>query len=185
MNATGPAAPPPGVGVVTDTLAVPEATTSDAGIAAFICVVLTNVVVLGLPFHWTTVHGTRELPVTLRVNAGEPAGTEVAVPTGGFKLIKLCESEIMLGGGRLVPGVVIVNAAVFDGPDGAETDTPAVPGNAASEGRIAAVSLVELTKVVARAEPFVELFAPLVQFTTESLVKFVPFTVKVKPVGLQ
>jgi hypothetical protein len=139
VNVTGPAAPPPGAGVATDTLAVPAATTSDAGIAAFSCVVLTNVVVLGLPFHWTTVHGTSELPVTVSVNAGDIAGTEVAVPTEGFKLNKLCEIEMMFGGG-MVAGVVIVNGRVFDGPVGAETETPEVPGNAASDGRIAAVS---------------------------------------------
>src|SRR5580700_6539687 len=39
-----------------------------------------------------------------------------------------------------------------------------------------AVSCVELTKVVVRAEPF--------QSTTEPVTKFVPFTVKVNPVGL-
>jgi hypothetical protein len=121
------------------------------------------------------------MPVTLSVKAGDPAGMEVAVPTGGTEV---CEIEMMLGEGRLA-GVVIVNGMVFDGPDGAETETPAVPENAASEGRIAAVSLVELTNVVARAEPFAEPFAALAQFTTESLVKFVPFTVKVKPLGLQ
>ena len=53
----------------------------------------------------------------------------------------------------------------------------AEPGNAVSVGVIAAVSCVALTKVVARGEPF--------QFTTASLVKFVPFTVSVKPWVLQ
>ena len=47
------------------------------------------------------------------------------MPMGGIELAKLCEIEMMLGGGRLVAGVVIVNAKVFDGPDGAETETPA------------------------------------------------------------
>jgi hypothetical protein len=54
-----------------------------------------------------------------------------------------------------------------------------------SVGKIAAVSLVELTNVVARAAPLAEGFVGLFQFTTELLSKFVPVTVKVRPLGLQ
>ena len=42
-----------------------------------------------------------------------------------------------------------------------------------SDARIVAVTVVEETKVVTRAEPF--------QFTTEPDTKLVPFTVRVKP----
>ena len=99
------------------------------------------------PFHRTTEHGTNELPVTVSVNAGEPAATEV------------CDSEVILGAGRLVAGVVMVNGNVFDVADEFETETPAGPGNAVSVAEIVATRRVELTKVVARGKPF--------QFTTE------------------
>ena len=104
-------------------------------------------------------------PVTVRVNVGEPAFAEV------------CDSEARLGAGRLVPGVVIVKGKVFDVPEEVETETPAVPGNAASWGKIAAESWPELLNVVARGEPF--------QFTTDALSKFEPATASVNPVGLQ
>jgi hypothetical protein len=65
------------------------------------------------------VHG-RKVPSTISVNVLEPArmviDDAVAIP----------------GAGRLVPGVVIVNATVFEGPDAFDTETPADPGNAAS-----------------------------------------------------
>jgi len=121
------------------------------------------VVVCGVPSHLTTEHGKKELPFTVSVNVGEPAGTEVAVPTGGVIRAKLCEIEEMTGGGRL-PGVVMVNGTVVDGPDALETETPAVPGNAVSVGKIEAVSCVEFTKFVTRAKPF--------QYTTDAFVKF-------------
>ena len=89
----------------------------------------------------------------------------------------IVDAVVMLGAGRLVPGVVIVNATVFDGPDAFDTETPAVPGNAASWGKIEAVSCPELVNAVVRGEPF--------QFTTEALSKFEPLTVSVNPVGLQ
>jgi hypothetical protein len=60
----------------------------------------------------------------------------------------------------------------------AELDTviDADPAEAISENGMAAVSCVELTNVVPRAEPF--------QLTTEPFTKFVPFTVRVNPDGL-
>jgi hypothetical protein len=60
----------------------------------------------------------------------------------------------------------------------AELDTviDADPAEAISENEMAAVSCVELTNVVPRAEPF--------QLTTEPFTKFVPFTVRVNPDGL-
>ena len=86
---------------------------------------------------------------------------------------------MMLGIGRLVPipGVVIVKGLLFDVPEAFDTDTPADPGNAASWGKIEAVSWPELLNVVARGEPF--------QFTTDALSKFEPVTVRVNPAGLQ
>ena len=119
---------------------------------------------MATPSHLTTEQGTKEAPVTVRVNVGEPAFAEV------------CESEVRLGAGRLVPGVVIVKGKVFDVPEVVETETPAAPGNAASAARIEAVSAAE-PPLVTRGEPF--------QFTTDALSKFEPVTVSVNPVGLQ
>jgi len=48
--------------------------------------------------------------------------------------------------GKTVPGVVIVNATVFEGPDAFDTETPADPGNAASWAR----SKPKLARVVER-----------------------------------
>jgi hypothetical protein len=118
--------------------------------------------VLLLPFscHRATVHG-RKLPSILSVNVGEPFGTVI-------------DDAVRLGGGRLDTGVVMVKArVVFDGPDAFETETFALPGNAASWGKIEAVSCPELMNAVARGEPF--------QFTTDELSKFEPATVSMKP----
>jgi hypothetical protein len=126
----------------------------------------------------TTEQGTKELPLTVSVNVGEPAGTEVGVPTGGTKKNKLCEIELMLGEGRLVVGVVMVKDRLFDVPEAFDTETFALPGNATSWGKIEAVSWPEFTKAVGvRGEPF--------QFTTDPLSKFEPVTVSVNPAELQ
>jgi hypothetical protein len=125
--------------------------------------------VLLVPFsrHCATVHG-RKLPSILSVNVRErePLGTVIG------------DGVVMLGGERLVVGVVMVKVrVVFDGPDAFETETFALPGNAASCGKIEAVSWVELPKVVMRGEPF--------QFTTDELSKFEPMTVSLNPAELQ
>ena len=101
------------------------------------------------------------LPWTVSVSAGLPAEAEFGV------------TEVRAGVGSAVDGVESVNGSELDAPTEFFTLTPAVPGNAASAAGIAAVSCVALTKVVVCADPF--------QFTTASLVKFVPFTVSVKP----
>jgi hypothetical protein len=113
------------------------------------------------------VHG-RKVPSINSVNVLEldPAGTVSD------------DAVVMLGDGRLVTGVVMVNVTVFEGPEAFETETLAGPGNAASWNRIKAVSWPELTNVVARGEPF--------QFTTEdALSKFEPATLSVNPARLQ
>jgi len=71
-----------------------------------------------------------------------------------------------------------------DVPTELVTVTLAVPGNAALAAGTNAVSWVALTKVVALTggpEPFGFKSSAPFQFTTASLVKFVPFTVSVKP----
>lgn len=86
-------------------------------------------------------------------------------------------TEILPGVGSAAVGVTMVNALEFEVPLELDTVTAAEPANAVSDGVIAAVSCVALTNVVARPDPF--------QFTTASLVKFVPLTVSVSPVALQ
>jgi hypothetical protein len=104
-------------------------------------------------------------PVTVKVKAELPAPAVV------------CESEFSTGVARAAPEVVSVTGEEGDVPTEFVTVTFAVPGNAAAVAGIAAVSWVALTKVVGSGEPF--------QFTIASLVKFVPFTVSVKPCVLQ
>ena len=120
-----------------------------------------------LPFtHCTTLQG-RTLPCTVNVKEVLPAGAEFG------------EIEPRVGAGSAAAGVERVMGNELDAPSEFATVTPALPGKAASVAGIEAVSCVELTKVVAIIcdDPF--------QFTTASLVKFVPFTVKVKPWVLQ
>lgn len=84
---------------------------------------------MAIPSHRTTEQGTKELPVTVNVNVGDPAVVEV------------CDNEEMTGGGRLV-GVVMVKYRGFDGadPDGLDTVIATVLGNAVSAAEIEAVS---------------------------------------------
>jgi hypothetical protein len=111
--------------------------------------------------HCTTEHGRRFVPVTLSTRAGLPAAAEV------------CDSERIVGAASGVAGVERVKGREEDVPTEFVTDTTVVPGNADWGAGMEAVSCVAPTKVVGCAAPF--------QFTAASLVKFVPFTVKVKP----
>jgi hypothetical protein len=161
-----PEVPPPGPSVNTSTCALPTARKSAAGIVALSCVALTYVVVsddVVLPTltHCTTEQGRRLVPVTVNVIAGLPAAVEV------------CESELIPAAARAVEGVESVKGKEPDVPIEFVTVTVAVPGNAAWTAEMGAVNCVALTNVVVCAVPF--------QFTTASLVKFVPFTVSVKP----
>src|ERR1019366_9092712 len=69
--------PPPGVGFITVTAAVPAAAMSAAVIAAVNCVALTNVVVRALPFHCATELLMKFVPFNVSVNAAPPAPAEV------------------------------------------------------------------------------------------------------------
>jgi hypothetical protein len=133
------------------------------------CVALTYVVgnvdftLLGL-VHCTVEQGKKPVPVTVNVTAELPATAEV------------CDSVVTCGVVSPVVGLDSVNGSEFEVPIEFVTVTPIDPANAASATEIVVVSCVALTKVVGRASPF--------QLTTESLVKFVPFTVNVKPWAL-
>jgi len=148
--------------------------TSAAEIAALSPVGPVKVVVRGLPFHWTTEHGTRLPPLaplasTPSMNAGDPAGVLKGM------------SVVMAGTGSGVVDGAMVNGEDKEDKDGIvelETVTVAGPGKAVSVSEIAAVSCVALTKAVWRGEPF--------QFTTSPFgTKFVPFTARVMPAGAQ
>ena len=139
------------------TLTVPAAAISEADIAAVICKLLTKVVALPAPLKFTVAPDTNPTPLTVSVNAAEPATA--------------LEGEIELSVGT---GLLIVNDTAFDAPLGAGfvTVTVAVPAVAISAAVIAAVNCVALTKVVV-------LVAPL-NFTTDVDTNPVPLTVRVK-----
>jgi len=85
--------------------------------------------------------------------------------------------ELMTGVGSGEVGSVIVNVSELDVAVELETVIVTVPGKAVSVAETVAVICVEFTNVVGRGEPF--------QFTTTPLAKSVPFTVSLRPVGLQ
>jgi hypothetical protein len=130
---------------------------SDADIAAVICELLTKVVALTAPLKFTVAPETKPTPLTVSINAAEPATA--------------LEGEIELGVGT---GLLIVNDTAFDVPlvAGFVTVTVAVPAVAISAAVIAAVSCVALTNVVVLAAPL--------NFTTDVDTKPVPLTVRVK-----
>src|SRR5450432_67557 len=157
LKVSGPELPPPGAGLDTVTVAVPAVAMSAAGTVAVTLVLLTNVVVRLPPFHFTTLPCTKLVPFTVRVNDAPPAvallgESEVAVGTG-LLMMKFFECEVPPPGAGFI------------------TVTSTVPALAMSEAVIAAVSVVLLTKVVGRAEPF--------HCTTEVETNFVPVTVRV------
>lgn len=156
--------------MTTATEALPAARKSEAGMVAVSCVALTNVVVtVDFTFvvlvHCTTEQGSRFVPVTFRVTAELPAGADV------------WDSALIVGAARAAVGVEIVKGKLPEVPFEFVTVTATGAAKDTSDAGMAAVNCVALTNVVGCAVPF--------QFTTASFVKFVPFTVSVKPVGLQ
>jgi hypothetical protein len=120
------------------------------------------------PFHWTTEQGTKLLPVTFKVKV---TAVVPAVARAG-------ESEVIAGIGRELGDVMEKLTELELTADGRfDTEIAAVPDETVSVAGIAAVSCIALTNVVWRGIPF--------QLTTEPLTKLVPFTVRVKPAGLQ
>ena len=148
--------PPPGLTTVT--LAVPMEARSVAGMAAVSCVPLTKVVGRSCPFHLTTAPETKPEPVTVSVSP--------AVPTAAVFGPRL---EIT-GAGTPTWSV----AALDVPPPGAGLTTTMLsdPAAAMSVAKIAAVSCVVLTKLVARSCPLTR--------TTEPWTKPEPVTVRSK-----
>lgn len=120
-------------------------------------VLFTNVVVRFAPFTCATEAATNPVPLRVSVKPALPASTEV-----GLMLVSV-------GTGLLTAKL----SALVVPPPGAGfvTVTLAEPVFAMSAAAIAACNCVAFTSVVVLAEPF--------QFTTDVLLKFVPFTVKV------
>jgi len=136
---------------------VPVVAISEANIAAVICVLLTNVVALLEPLNCTLAPFTKPAPLTVSVNAAEPATAVVG------------DSELTVGAGLL-----IVNGAALDvaPEEGFVTVTVAEPAVAISVAVIAAVNCVALTNVVVLAAPL--------NLTTDVDTNPVPLTVRVK-----
>ena len=125
LKTTAVEVPPPGVGLITVTLALPAVAMSEARMAAVSCVALTKVVVFALPLNWTTDVETKFVPLTVRVNAAPPA----VAPVG--------DSEVIAGAGLLT-----VNVAAAEVPPpgaGLVTVTGNDPAVAISAAVIAAV----------------------------------------------
>jgi hypothetical protein len=83
--------PPPGAGLNTVTWALPSDAISESRITACNCVLLTKVVALALPFHWTTEFETKLLPLMINVNPeladGAVAGEIVMTEGTGLTLV--------------------------------------------------------------------------------------------------
>ena len=123
--------PPPGDGLITVTVAVPEVIRSAAVIAAISCVELTKVVVRFDPFHCRSEEVRKPVPLTVKVNAPELAAAEageIMLSAGvGFPIVKLKPAEAP------PPGVGFVMV------------TLAMPALTRSVAMTAAVNCVELT----------------------------------------
>src|SRR5690348_9635266 len=132
---------------------------SPAEIRIVTCVLLTNAAFRGSPFTFTRAPRTKFDPFTARVKAGPPATT-----------IEGLSDEIAGGGSNTLKAMLVESP-----PPGAgfRTAIAKLPATSTSAEKIAAVSCVELTKVVCRGVPPNTTLAPLT--------KFVPVTVSVKP----
>ena len=110
---------------------------------------------LAEPFHRTDEEATKFVPVRVSAKPELPAFVDVD------------DMEVSVG-----TGLLIVNVCAFDIPPpgvGFTTVMDAVPAVAISPAVIVAVSVVEETKVVARAEPL--------KSTVDEALKLVPLTV--------
>jgi hypothetical protein len=117
----------------------------------------TKLVARGAPFQFTVEVETKLVPFTVKVESALPAAVQVGL------------IEVVVG-----TGLLIVNVTEFDVPPlggGLTTVMDAVPAVATFAAGTIAVSLIEDTNVVVRAEPF--------QLTVEVETNLVPFTVKV------
>jgi hypothetical protein len=149
--------PPPGLGFTTVIDAVPAVATREAGTVAVSWVEETKLVARGAPFQFTVEVETNLVPFTVKKKSALPAAVQVGL------------IDVVVG-----TGLLIVNVTELDVPPpggGLTTVMDAVPAVATFAAGTIAVSLIEDTNVVVRAEPF--------QLTVEVETKLVPFTIKV------
>jgi len=129
-----PEVPPPGAGVLTETLAVPASAMSVEVMVAVRDVPEPYVVARLDPFHRTTELVSKFVPVTVSVKLALPATEFVG------------DIRVTVG-----TGFAMVNFRTFDAPPpgfGLKATTFAVPGVVTSEAGTDAVNCVALTKVV-------------------------------------
>lgn len=150
--------PPPGVGLVTATFAVPAVAMSAAAMAAVNWVALLKVVVFVAPLKVTTDGVTKPVPLTVSVKAAPPSVALVGardVSTGaGLLMLNTCAPDVPPPGAGFVTVTFVVLTVRI------------------SEAGTAEVNCVELLNVVALAAPL--------KFTTELDTKPDPLTVRVK-----
>jgi hypothetical protein len=141
----------------------PTEAVSAAVIAAVTCVAFTKVVGRGEPFQLTSTPLVKPVPLTVSVR---PTGLQYAVDADP---VVDAESDVM-------DGATTGNATPLDAPPPPpavvlKTVTVGDPTEARSVAKIAALSCVELTYVVARVTPF--------HCTTEQGTKLLPVTANV------
>jgi hypothetical protein len=135
--------------------AVP-ANRSRFGVAAAVSwFAFTTVVASGVPFHCTVAPEAKSLPFTVSVKAGPPAAALVG-------LTLLIVGAASTAKGTAFDATPVVAAVIW-----------AVPGVVSRLAGTAALSWFALTKLVVRPDAF--------HRTVDPELKFVPFTVKVKP----
>jgi hypothetical protein len=145
VNAFDVPPPPPSVSVNTVTEIIAGVPTSAVEIAALSPVGLVNVVVRGIPFHWTIEHGTRLPPLALVASTPSMNPADPATTLDG-------KSVVMTGTGSGVVDGATEKGEDREAKDGiVALDTVMLTGDAGDVGKavsvagIAAVSCVALT----------------------------------------
>lgn len=141
-------------GVITRIFAEPAVDTFAARTVAVSWLPDTKVVISDCPFHCTVSPFRKLVPLTVNVNVGCPAVTDVGASDVIVRALNIVNGSELVA----TPSVVI-------------TLTLAVPALATFAAGTEAVSCVAETKVVVRDVPF--------HCTVSPFKKFVPFTVKV------
>jgi hypothetical protein len=141
-------------------VAVPTLVIRLAGTAAISCVELTNVVLRAVLPHSTDAPDAKLVPFTVSAKPALPAITDAG--------------EVLVMVGTPTENVELAGVLPEEDPSGFVTAMTTEPAVATRRAGTAACNCIELTKVVVKAVPLHSTVAPGT--------KFVPVTVKVKPV---